>query len=150
MPSSRGQSGTLSSVYPRSHCKLEWLSFGFHEASDPAPHSPWSVWVSREWKWLTGQERRVGSEGVGMMLAAVSLAFSIPGNSAASHFCGDTGRAPFHILAFPAPYFVYPPQRSSTRRGTHRPGHDIPEPIRSEVYIFLRGEMIHAIAHADN
>ena len=124
---------------PRSHCKLEWLSFGFHETSDPAPHSPRSVWVSRERKWITGQGRRVGSEGVGMTLAAVSLAFSIPGSSAAGHFCGDAGRAPFHILAFPALYFVYQPQQSSTRREIHRPEHDIPEPIRNEVYVFLQG-----------
>lgn len=85
-----------------------------------------------------------------MTLAAVSLAFSIPGNSTATHFCGDAGRAPFHILAFPALYFVYPPQQSSTRRGLHHPEHDIPEPIRNVVYIFLRGEIIHAVAHADN
>lgn len=102
-----------------------------------------------EQKWLRWLGQEVGTEGLGTRLAAITLAVLLPEHSAVISV-----KSPWHstvpYISFPCIYFDYQPQQSSTRREIHHPKHSIPKPIGNEVHIFLQGEIIHAIAHADN
>lgn len=86
-------------------------------------------------------------------MAPKTLAFHYRDSAALHcHFLwGLCSIVPFHQLAFPALYLMtVATAELHRRREIHHPKLNIPEPVRNGGLHFSEGEIIHAIAHADN